>query len=297
MPALPDPESLRCFVEAARLLNFRSAAAAVALTPAALGQRIRRLEDEVGQALFLRSTRRCELTPAGLALLPLAQDALAAADRCVRAARGELAPPPMDLRLGTRHELGMSWVVPMLPALEAAFPFVTFHLYVGSGPDLELRLLGREIDCAVSSRRLADPRVAFEPLQQEDYVMVAAPALLRLRPLRRFEDAAGHTLLDAGRELPLFAYWRDAAGRGLPFARFRSLGTIDAIRSLVLRGEGVAVLPLYLVRGDLAARRLQRVLRHVDPLHDWFRLLFRAEDPRAPLFRALAERMGREPLA
>jgi len=40
---LPSLESLRCFVEAARLLNFRKAARAVALTPAAFGARIRQL--------------------------------------------------------------------------------------------------------------------------------------------------------------------------------------------------------------------------------------------------------------
>ena len=44
---LPDLESLRCFEEAARQLNFRAAAKAVGLTPAALGQRIRRLEEQL----------------------------------------------------------------------------------------------------------------------------------------------------------------------------------------------------------------------------------------------------------
>ena len=105
---LPPLESLRCFVEASRLLNFRAAARGVALTPAALGQRIKQLEDIVGRPLFTRTSRKVVLTEAGLALQPVAREALEAADRCLRAARGELAPPPQEITIGTRHELGMS---------------------------------------------------------------------------------------------------------------------------------------------------------------------------------------------
>src|SRR6185503_2312765 len=110
---LPPPDSLRCFVEAARLLSFRATGRAVGLTPAAVGQRIRQLEDQFGVKLFHRTTRTVVLTEAGLALLPYAERALTAGAECARAARGDLGPPAMDLILGTRHELGLSFVVPM----------------------------------------------------------------------------------------------------------------------------------------------------------------------------------------
>lgn len=73
--ALPSLDSLRCFAAAARLLNFRAAARTVALTPAALGQRIQKLEEELGAQLFRRTTRSVALTEAGLALLPAASSA------------------------------------------------------------------------------------------------------------------------------------------------------------------------------------------------------------------------------
>ena len=156
---LPDLDSLRCFVEAARYLNFRAAAGAVGLTPAALGQRIRQLEEQYGVQLFYRTTRRVEPTEAGLALLPAAQRALEVAWECGQAARGDLGPVPIDLRLGTRHELGLSWVLPMLPKLAERHPAITFHLYFGEGHDLELRVRTQEIDC-------------------EDYLLVASSSLL-----------------------------------------------------------------------------------------------------------------------
>jgi hypothetical protein len=125
---LPAIESLRCFVAAAERLNFRGAAKVVGLTPAALSQRIRVLEEQLGAALFQRTTRSVQLTPAGLALLPRARVCLAEAAACVRVARGDGSPAPVELTLGTRFELGMSWIVPLLPGLRAALPHLTLNL-------------------------------------------------------------------------------------------------------------------------------------------------------------------------
>lgn len=294
---VPPPESLRCFLAAARLLSFRAAAQSVALTPAALGQRIAGLERAVGARVFERSTRKVTLTDAGRALLPAAESALAALEACVRAVRGPRAPMPFELVLGTRHELGMSWIVPQLPALRRQFPHVTFHLYFGSGHDLLLRVRGQQVGCAVGSMRADDPKLAAATLHREDYVFVASPALLRTRPLRDAADARAHVLVDERAELPLFAYWRDAPGAPrLSFRQNVYRGTIAAIRDAVLRQEGVAVLPRYLVRGDLRARRLTVIFPRVTPHHDQFRLFFRADDTRRSFYETLATAMARAPL-
>lgn len=295
---MPSIENLRCFDAAARLLRFRAAAKAVALTPAALGHRIRQLEDELGVKLFERTTRTVRLTAEGLAVLPHARACLEAAAACARAARGEIGPTPVELVIGTRHELGISWLTPSLSKLEHAVPGLSLHLYFGSGPDLLLRVRTLEIDCAVTSSRLADPTLEAIPLHEEQYAFVASPRLLRKQPLRRSEDARAHTLIDAAPELPLFGYWRDAAGGGdrLTFARVVRIGTIGAIRELVLAGEGVAVLPLYVVRDDLRARKLVRVFPRVTPIHDWFRLIYRRDDPRQAVYQSLANALIGMPL-
>lgn len=248
--------------------------------------------------LFHRTTRSVVLTEQGLALLPLARRTLDAARDCVRQGRGELGGPPMDLVLGTRHELGLSWVVPMLPRLGRDHPSITLHLYFGSGPDLVLRVRSLDIDCAVTSTRLTDPKLDSARLHEERYAFVASPKLLARQPLRRPEQAARHTLIDATAEMPLFHYWRDAPGGidSLAFGRVVRAGTIAAIRMLVLRGDGVAVLPEYFVAADLKARRLSRLFPEVEPLTDYFRLVFRADDPRRSAYQALAATMATVPL-
>lgn len=298
LKTLPDIESLRCFIEAANHLNFRAAARVVGITPAALGQRIRKLETELEQTLFERNTRKVVITEAGLTLLPVALKTIEAATECVRAAAGNLEPAPLDITIGTRHELGLSWIVPMLPKLEESFPGVTFHLYFGSGQDLERQVYAGAIECAVSSRRITDPKINAFRLHPEDYVFVGSSQMLKEKPIELQVDTANHVILDTGADLSLFRYWRDAPGGSdsLNFLRLRQLGTIAAIKSLVLGGQGIAVLPLYLVQSELDSGALEVILPDVQPLNDYFKLIYRSDDRRQALYQSLARLMEAIPL-
>lgn len=290
---LPSVDSLRCFCVAAKLLNFRAASRVVALTPAAFGQRIKQLEDQLGTELFVRTTRSVRLSTAGLCLLPVAERAIASVEECSRAVGPTVSLPPMEVVLGTRHELGLSWILPQIDRLKEKLPFLDLHLYFGSGPDLVHRVRSMQIDCAVTSTRLSDPALDGLRLHREDYVFVAAPTLLERIPFRTAADASKHTLIEISDELPLFRYWRDAPnGQPLTFAKLGRFGTIEAIRQRILAGAGVGVVPKYLVQRDLAAKRLVVILPKVAAQHDYFRLVVRADDSRRSVFDALAEAMG-----
>jgi LysR family transcriptional regulator, glycine cleavage system transcriptional activator len=296
---LPSIDSLRCFTAAAKLLNFRAAARSVALTPAAFGQRIKQLEEQLGSPLFHRTTRSVRLTDSGLALLPAAERCLLAAADCVRTASGGSKTfAPMDVTVGTRHELGLSWILPQLDALTKSQPWLRLHLYFGSGADIVMRVRSMEIECAVTSSRITDPKLDSLRLHREEYVFVGATALLAKKPLRKSKHAEEHALLDTDASLSLFRYFRDAPGGGdqLHFGSVVSLGTIEAIRLRALASAGVAVLPEYLVRKDLASRRLTKILPDVALLSDWFRLIFRADDPRRPIYEQMAGQMSSAPL-
>lgn len=295
--SLPSVESLRCFVAAAKFLNFRAASRAVALTPAAFGQRIKQLEDQLGAQLFVRTTRSVRLSTAGLSLLPAAQRAMTSLEECTRAVSSTGALPQMDVVLGTRHELGLSWILPQIDALKEVHPSVEMHLYFGAGTDLVNRVRMMQIDCAITSTRLADPKLDSIRLHREDYVFVAAPVLLDRRPFSRPEDSVRHTLIEIDDELPLFRYWRDSPkGMSLTFEKLTRFGTIEAIRLRLVAGAGVGVLPKYLVQPDLDAKRLRVLFPKVVPEHDYFRLVIRADDPRRSVFEGIAASLMKVPL-
>lgn len=294
---LPSIENLRCFDAAVRAPSFRAAARAVSLTPAAFGQRIRQLEEQIGAQLFQRTTRSVTLTEPGLALVPRAREVLEAAGRCAQVAKsGEL--PPMELTLGTRYELGLSFLLPLHDVVKAAHPNLTLHYYYGAGSDLMLRVRSREIDCAVSSARMTDPLLESIRLHREDYAFVGSPELLDSTPFTREAHAEGHTLIDISGELPLFRYWRDApeGGDRLRFKRIWRVSSIEPIRRLVLAGRGVAVLPQYHIQDDLTAGHLRKIFPSIHPLFDYFRLVFRADDTRQSVYASLAETLKQHPL-
>ena len=71
-----DHRSLRHFLNLAESLHFGRASEAGHISPSALSRTIRRLEDEVGAALFDRNNRSVSLTPAGRLFQEYARDAL-----------------------------------------------------------------------------------------------------------------------------------------------------------------------------------------------------------------------------
>lgn len=294
---LPDPTSLRCFEAAARHLGFRAAAAEVGMSPAAFSDRIQRLEALLGQPVFQRSTRQVRLTAAGEHLLPLARGALAAAEACMELAR-DGAPAPVTLTLGTRFELGMSWVLPTLTELEAREPHHRIHLRFAEGGALMDGLRQGRLDAVVGSMRLNATDLFAAPLHEESYALVGSAGLVADRPLRRPEDARDHVLIDIDASLPLFRYWVDQAPQpqSWRFGEHRWLGTIAAIRARVLQGGGVAVLPAYFVAGDLSTGRLVRLQAEVACRTDWFRLIWRAGHPRETALEHVSEVLRASPL-
>ena len=155
-----------------------------------------------------------------------------------------------------------------------------------------------DIQCAVSSRVFVDPIFEVTRLTEEAYVFVAAPALLNRAAFSEPSHAQHHCLIDAHQERPLFRYFRDApnAPNELSFASTRIMGTTAAIRMLVLNGEGVAVLPYYLIKKDLDTGQCIQLFPDVDLNRDYFRLMYRRDDPNIEVYKALATCIRTQPL-
>ena len=292
-----DLDDLRCFEAGAVHLNFRAAARQVGLSPAAFSDRIRRLEDTLGTELFARSTRRVRITPAGERLLPQARKTLVEVQQCADLLR-EGGPAPYSLTVGTRFELGMSWVLPAVEAQAKLRPEQTLHLYFSEGPAIVDALEGGRLDAIIGSMRMVSPRIQTMPLHEERYCFVAAPELLEAQPLSRPEDAAHHTLVDTSPALSLFRYWSDQAPahEQWTFGHHQFLGAIAPIRHWVVAGRGVAVLPEYFIQDDVKSGRLQRVLTHVEPRTDWFRLVWIKDHLRSSELASLGRFLAEQPL-
>lgn len=294
---LPDLESLRCFDAAGRHLNFRRAAAEVALSPTAFSDRILRLEDALKAQLFTRTTRSVALTPEGIALLPQARRALEEARRCLEVVKTR-ERPRVQLRVGTRYELGVSWLTTSLTALRERLPHLELRLQFGDSPELLEQVRAGLIDAVVTSFRLTAPWCRYATLHEETYCFVGASALLKKRPLFRDSQAVSHRLIDTQPDLPLFRYFLDASpsSEHWAFREMEYLGAISAVRARVMEGAGVAVLPEYFIRQDLARGRLRRICSDRRLRSDAFRLVWREGAPLEDSLRDLAAELRKIPL-
>ena len=103
---------LRVLDVAARHLSFTRAADELAVTPAAVGQQIRALEDTLGTVLFRRTTKGLELTPEGEAGLSALRSGFLQFEEAVRAMQA--GQSSKSLTIAAPRDLSEKWLLPRL---------------------------------------------------------------------------------------------------------------------------------------------------------------------------------------
>lgn len=169
---LPPLTALRAFEAAARHLSFKHAAAELSLTPTAISHQVRLLEERLGVPLFVRGTRRVDLTPAGQGLFPALRDGLDAMARGVQAVRPRQGP--RGLVLSTTMAFASRWLLPRLARFAGSQPGIALHLHTSDRP---VDLAGGDAHLAIRYGSGRYPGLRSTPLLPSRFAPVCAPAL------------------------------------------------------------------------------------------------------------------------
>ncbi|QBG48740.1 HTH-type transcriptional activator IlvY [Verrucomicrobia bacterium S94] len=167
-----DTEALTTFIKTAELLHFGRASRACNLSPSALTRTIQRLEEEIGQPLFLRDNRSVALTEAGYQLLNYARKAVHEWNRF----REELAIEASvsgTISIYASITAVYSLLPELLEAYRTKFPNVHLGLRTGAAEQAIEQVLNGEIDLAVAAlpdRKLQ--RLEFMPLAETPLVFI-----------------------------------------------------------------------------------------------------------------------------
>lgn len=254
MLSLPSLNGLRAFEAAARHLSFTAAAEELHVTQTAISHQIRRLEDQLGRRLFARGHRSLMLTPDAEAYLP----AVRAAFEDLRQATARLQRLGRDdvLTVSTTASLAAKWLVTRVAAFQDAHPGIEVRITTSS----QLVDFRRDqVDMAVRYGRGIWPGLRAAWLMAEDIFPVCSPALLRgMKPLRRPEDLAQHTLLHVTTSREDWQMWLTAAGLPRSIAERRGLTFDQSFMAMqaAIEGLGVALGRSRFVETDIAAGRL-----------------------------------------
>ncbi|MGO8919620.1 MAG: LysR substrate-binding domain-containing protein [Stellaceae bacterium] len=244
---------LRDFEAAARGGSFAAAAMELGVTPGAVSQQVRSLEDRIGVRLFERRPQSLVLTEAAKALLPTLSSAL----DTIEAALTRLSSPRprSTLTLAMPAPFAMGWFLPRQRNFHARYRRIEIV------PRSSSRLLqpGIEgVDAAFSHGRAGwrDLDCAF--LFNDALVPLCNPQYLegRSNPGPGSGDLAGHTVLASETAPDLWSKWQNATTKGRPPESIMTFGDDGLVMQAALNGLGIALLDRHLADGPLREGRL-----------------------------------------
>lgn len=256
--------ALRAVEASARHQSFAAAAAELNVTPAAVGQLVRTLEDWLGAPLFHRTTRgRTRLVPT---------EAVERALPDLRAGFDRLGLALDRLREGsTRGVLTVTvspafaakWLLPRLESFQSECPETDIRLDTSLKP---VDFVAQRIDIGVRYGAGHWAGLAADKLLDEEVYPVCAPRLLVARTLLKPADVLQETLIhDASMEghagFPGWEDWLRTAGVSPRTATARGLriNNSAAVLQAAIDGQGLALARSVMAHDDLASGRLVRL--------------------------------------
>ena len=258
MKRLPPLNALRVFEAAARHLSFTKAAEELHVTPGAVSQQIKALEDFLQTPVFRREKRSLLLTDEAQASLPVLREGF---DKLAEA--GKILAAKADagrLTVSVAPSFASKWLVPRLDLFQQAHPDI--DVWVSADMDV-VDFAVEDVDLAIRYGAGRYPALVTEHLMAETIVPVCSPQLLTGdNPIKEPGDLIHHTLLhdsspDKDESCPTWPMWLKAAGvchkqgdRGLKFNQ--SSLVIEA----AVAGKGVALAKAALALADLESGRL-----------------------------------------
>jgi LysR family transcriptional regulator, glycine cleavage system transcriptional activator len=287
--------ALRAFEASARHQSFSSAASELNVTPAAVGQLVRSLEEWLGAPLFHReSSGRARLVPTETAERAL-PDIRAGFDRlAIGLSRLRESSKNGVLTVAVSPSFAAKWLLPRIEHFHAAYPETDVRL------DTNLKLVdfaAQGIDIGVRYGRGAWPGLVSEKLMDEKIFPVCSPGwLAKHGKIKRPDDLAGKALIhDLSVDAHIgFASWGDwlqrAGATKVDAARGMQINNSAAVLQAAIDGHGVALARSVMTSDDLAAGRLLRLFPTLEqPSELAYFIVYRAECASLPKLVAFRE--------
>ncbi|WP_448677885.1 LysR substrate-binding domain-containing protein [Delftia acidovorans] len=251
-------QALRTFVEVGQRKSVKAAAQALHVTPGAVSQQIRVLEDRLGVVLLERERLGMRLTEAGASVFPRLREAFLQIDQAMHDLESTKAR--RSLTVSTVATFAASWLVPRLGRFKQLHPDIEIRVEATS----ELVDLRRDrVDVALRHGLGDYPGLEVLPLMAPVLTPVASPGFLKAHGavIHEAGDCLGYPLLHDGdrADWPL---WLKAHGVADDMRAERGSAFDDDF--LLIRaaeaGQGLALVPQAYAQEEIAAGRLIQVL-------------------------------------
>jgi len=259
---------LRYIVAVARERHFGHAAESCFVSQPTLSVAIKKLEQELGVALFERGPGEVSVTPVGQKIVEQAQRVLEDASRIRDLAASGHDPLAGTLRLGAIHTIGPYLLPRLVPILRRTVPAMQLHLQESFTHRLAESLKQGEVDVIVVALPFAEPGCTTLALYDEPF-LVALPQGHRWEKRRQIsaDELNKESLLLLGEGHCLRDQVLEFCGSQSRGGLARSLegGSLETIRQMVAGGVGVTVLPSTSIASGGGADALIRIRPFAKP--------------------------------
>ena len=259
-------EQLRQFLVVADFQNFTRAAESIGLSQPALSRSIQRLEDELGQPVFERQTRKVVLTDAGQLLQSRAHQILA----IVEDTKAEISDDGESgrIRLGAIPTIAPYYLPELLQTFADARARATVTVQEDTTDNLLKRCTQGEIDLAIVALPITTKYLEVETLFEEELHLVVAPhhPLAGKKQVRLADiESLPFVLLDEAHCLSdnIRSFCRQRSFNPVSVERTSQLATVQELVSL---DHGVSMVPSMAVDLDDSDRRVYRSIAGTRPM-------------------------------
>src|SRR5713226_8776440 len=267
---------LEVFLAVARERRFSRAAEKLYRTQSAVSQTIRKLEDELGEALFDRSSREGVLTDAGKVLFEYAEKLIN-----LRSEAAESLTELRELQKGklviAANEFTVLYLLPVLAEFRRLHPMIKITVQRALGSHIPDDVLGHNSELGVLTYDPQEPQLHSVVVYLDELIFVVPPR----HPLAGeqqvsiwqlgAESFVAHIVSSPYREKVIEAFKRHKT----PLHMDIELPTLQAIKRFVAMGNGVALVPEISVENELARGELVRIPVRELRLHRKLRLIYR----------------------
>jgi DNA-binding transcriptional LysR family regulator len=269
---------LEVFLTVAREGRFSRAAEKLFRTQSAVSQSIRKLEDELGEPLFDRSSREGVLTDAGHTLQKYAEQLLN-----LRSDAHEALVELRELQKGklaiAANEFTALYLLPVLAEFRRLHPMIKITVQRSLGSRIPDDLLRHTVEMGVLSYDPQEPRLRSIVVYLDELTFVVPPThplagekQISIRQLGA-EVFVAHIVSSPYREKVIETFRRFKT----PLHMDVELPTLQAITRFVSMGNGVALVPQISVENELARGELVSIPVRELRLHRKLRLVYRKE--------------------
>lgn len=170
------------FIVLADAGNYVTAAESLFLSQPTLSRHIKRLEEDLGAALFERNAGRLALTPEGQMFLPYAKKMLSVEKECRTALRQSSGSNHSALNIGTIPMMGAYGITDLIQRFQSACPDIVLHMNILSQREMRQALEDGRIDFAfLREFRKSEDALTRIPMAQDRIVLI----LPKSHPLAR----------------------------------------------------------------------------------------------------------------